>query len=69
LEKKWEREKRENERGASAPIAAATAVGRPRACIVRTLREKNGIALALIAEKRSRVSDAGWDGGQARVGC
>jgi hypothetical protein len=45
-----EKGEREKGRGASAPIAAVTAVGRPRACVVRTLREKNSIAPALIAE-------------------
>jgi hypothetical protein len=64
-EKKWEREKkgkrkrraREKRKGggvASAPIAAATAVGQPRACVFCALREKR-IAPALIAEKRLRV--------------
>jgi hypothetical protein len=42
---------------ASAPIAAATAVGRPRACAVRALCGKNSIAPALIAAKRSRAVD------------
>jgi hypothetical protein len=39
---------------ASAPIVAATAVGRPCACVIRALRETKRIAPALIAEKRSR---------------
>jgi hypothetical protein len=46
-----------NRRAASAPIAVATAVGRPRACVVRTLREKNSIAPALIAESSRAVRD------------
>jgi hypothetical protein len=54
---------------ASATIAAATAAGRPRARGIRALREEKRIAPALIAERRSRVSGAGWDGGQARIGC
>jgi hypothetical protein len=66
-EKKWEREKRKGKRReqegkeregggvASAPIAAATTVGRPRACVLHALRETIRIAPALIAEKRSRV--------------
>jgi hypothetical protein len=61
-EGKWEKKKgrrkrgkkkgnrREKGRGASAPIAAATAVGRPRASVDRALREKHSIAPALIAE-------------------
>jgi hypothetical protein len=54
--KRREQEGKEREEGvASAPIAAATAVGRPRACVLRTLRETKRIAPALIAEKRSRV--------------
>jgi hypothetical protein len=54
--KRREQEGKEREGGvASAPIAAATAVGRPRACVLRALRETKRIAPALIAEKRSRV--------------
>jgi hypothetical protein len=34
----------------SAPIAAASAASRPRACGIRTLREEKGIVPALIAE-------------------
>jgi hypothetical protein len=44
------------------------AAGRPRAYVVCVLREENSIAPALIAEKWSRVSGAGRDCGQARVG-
>jgi hypothetical protein len=44
-----EREKGGKERGVSAPVAAATAAGRPRAREIRVLREKE-IAPALIAE-------------------
>jgi hypothetical protein len=61
--------KKERERGASAPIAAATAVGRPRARVIRALREEKRIAPALIAERRSRVvvdRRAVWDGTAAR---
>jgi hypothetical protein len=49
-EKKWERKKKgERERArVSAPVAAATVAGRPRARGIRALREK-GIAPALIA--------------------
>jgi hypothetical protein len=48
-------ERRGERKNASAPIAAATVVGRPRACAVRALCGKNSIAPALIAAKRSRV--------------
>jgi hypothetical protein len=45
-----ERKRRERERGgASAPVAAATVAGRPRARGIRALREEKGIAPALIA--------------------
>jgi hypothetical protein len=56
--KRREQEGKEREGGwgvASAPIAAATAVGRPRACVLRALHETKRIAPALIAEKWSRV--------------
>jgi hypothetical protein len=61
-------EQRGGKENTSAPIAAAAVAGRPRAYVVRALREENSIAPALIAEKRLRVSGAGWDGGQTRVG-
>jgi hypothetical protein len=73
------KEKGESKRGkkgkggtASAPIAAATAVGRPRACVIRALRETNGIAPALITEKavvrdRRPLCGAGWGSDLVRV--
>jgi hypothetical protein len=65
-ERKKERKRREQERKgrgggvASAPIAAVTAVGRPRARVVRALCGTNGITPALITEKRSRVVVSRW---------
>jgi hypothetical protein len=73
--KRGEQERKEREGGgvASAPIAAATAVGRPRASVIRALRETNGIAPALIAEKavardRRPLCGAGWAATQLGLG-
>jgi hypothetical protein len=53
-----EKKKRRERGGASAPITAATAAGRPRARGIRALREEKGIAPALIA-----AGDRAWAAG------
>jgi hypothetical protein len=64
MEKKWERKRRKGKEKKMGRRERMTRAGG-----IRALRDEKRIAPALIAERRSRVSGAGWDGGQARIGC